>query len=66
MLPVCFDNYFIKLENVHNYNTRQKFRIESMDTGRKALHYICVKIWTNIPLNYRLYSFAKFKKYFNV
>jgi len=28
MLPDSFDNYFIKLENVHSYNTRQKHRNE--------------------------------------
>jgi len=69
-LPVYFDNYFIKLENVHNYDTRKKFRNEyfqsfkATETGRKALHHICVKIWTNVSPNYRNCSFAKFKKYF--
>ena len=28
MLPDFFNNYFTKLDNVHNYNTRQKTRAE--------------------------------------
>ena len=28
MLPNSFNNHFIKLENIHNYNTRQKTRNE--------------------------------------
>jgi len=45
MLPVSFDNNFIKLENVHNYNTRQKFRhdyfqsFKATEIGRKELHH---------------------------
>jgi len=65
MLPDSFDNYFIKLENVHSYNTRQKHRNEYIqsfiqsDAGRKTLHHICLKIWTDIPPDYRHCSFSK-------
>jgi len=72
MLPVSFDNYFIKLENVNSYNTRQKYRYEyfqsfiQSDAGRKTLHHICLKMWTDMSsdFNYRHCSFSKFKKYF--
>jgi len=70
MLPDSFDNYFIKLKNVHSYNTRLKHRnkyfqsfIQS-DAGKKTLYHICLKIWTDIPPDYRHCSFSKFKKYF--
>ena len=33
MLPNSFNNYFIKLENMNNYNTRQKSRIEHFQTS---------------------------------
>ena len=33
MLPNSFNNYFIKLENIHNYNTRQKSRNEYFQTS---------------------------------
>ena len=33
MLPNSFNNYFIKLKNIHNYNTRQKSRNEYFQTS---------------------------------
>ena len=45
MLPMSFNNYFLKFEKVHKYNTRQKIRNEyfqiysRIGRGRKALHY---------------------------
>ena len=41
-----FNNYFTKLDNVHNYNTRQKTRAEvfqysvAFESRRKTLHRI--------------------------
>ena len=31
MLPISFDNYFLKLEKVYKYNTRQKICNEYFD-----------------------------------
>ena len=70
MLPSSFNNYFINLNQVHKYNTRQKFRNEfyqfyvGSESGKKSLQYICLNIWKNIPQEYRHCSFTKFKKYF--
>ena len=44
MLPSFFDSYFIKLDKVHNYNTKQKSRNEfyqsfiGSEIGKKSLH----------------------------
>ena len=41
MLPNSFNNHFIKRENIHNYNARQKTRNEyfqtffGIETGKK-------------------------------
>jgi len=70
MLLNSFNDYFVKLENIHKQNTRQKCRNEYFQpfigtkAGRKSLHHICLNIWSNIPQNYRHCSFVKFKKYF--
>ena len=50
MLPSSFDNYFIKLESIPNYSTRQKtaggffYRPIDSEFGRKRLHHICLKV----------------------
>jgi len=65
MLPNSFNNHFIKLENVHSYNKRQKIRNEYFqcfilsEVGRKTLHHICFNIWSDIPPNYRYCFFFK-------
>ena len=70
MLPNSFNNYFNKLEDIHNYNTRQKSRNEyfqtsfGTETGEKALHYLGLNEWKSIPQEYRQCSFTKFKKIF--
>ena len=69
MLPNSFNNYFIKLENIHSYNTRQKSRNEyfqtsfGTETGEKTLQYLGLNEWKSIPQEYRQCSFAKFKKF---
>ena len=69
MLPNSFNNYFIKLENMHNYNTRQKSRNEYLqtsfgtETGKKTLQDLGLNEWKSIPQEYRQCSFAKFKKF---
>ena len=69
MLLDFFNNYFTKLDNVHNYNTRQKTRAEffqyfvASESRRKALHYIGLKVWKNVPKEFRHFPFPTFKKY---
>ena len=54
MLPDFFNNYIAKLDNVHNYNTRQKTRAEfcqyfvASELRRKILHHIGLKVWKNV------------------
>ena len=70
-LPNSFNNYLLKLDKVHSYNTKQKARnvhfqsFAGLETGRKTLHHICLKLCRDIPQKYRHCSFFKFKKYFN-
>ena len=50
MHPDFFKNYFTKLDNVHNYNTRQKTRAEyfqysvASESRRKIFHDIGLKV----------------------
>ena len=70
MLPTSFNNYFLKLDKVYNYNTWQKTRnvyfqsFVGLETGRNTLHHICLKLWRDIPQTHRHCSFSKFTKYF--
>ena len=70
MLPSSFNNYFIELDKIHNYNTRQKSRNEFYQTyvrtemGSKMLHHVCLNVWKSIPQEIRHCSFLSFKKYF--
>ena len=70
MLPSFFDSYFVKLDKVHNYNTRQKSRNEfyqsfvGSEIGEKSLHHMCLNSWKSIPLEKRHCSFYGFKKHF--
>ena len=74
MLPISFDNYryFLKLEKVHKCNTRQKIRNEYFqiysrtESAKKALHHFCVKVWKEIPLEFRRCTFDRFKKYYKL
>ena len=67
VLPNSFDNYFTKLESIHNHNTRNKaagsFHYHSIDaeSGRKGLQYACFKACKNIPVCHKNSSFY-FKK----
>ena len=68
MLPSSFDNYFIKLESIHNYSTRQKsaggffYRSINSEFGRKRLHRICLKVWESISDEKKNCSFSTFKR----
>ena len=69
LLPPSFNNYFTKLDVIHHYNTRQKGTSEffqpfiASETGKKSLQYIGLKIWKNIPEEFKYCSFSSFKKY---
>ena len=69
MLPDFFNNYFTKLDNVHNYNTRQKTLVKffqysaASESRRKTPHHICIKVSKNVPKKFRHYTFSTFKKY---
>ena len=68
LLPSSFDNYFIKLESIHNYSTRQKtaggffYRPINSKFGRKRLHHICFKVWESISDEKKICSFLTFKR----
>ena len=66
MLSDIFNYYFTKLDNAHNYNTRQKTQAEffASESRRKTLHHIGLKVWKNVPKEFRHCPFPTFKKYF--
>ena len=69
MLPDFFNNYFTKLDNVYNYKTRQITRAEffqysvASESREKTLHHIGLKVWKNVPKEFRHCPFPTFKKY---
>ena len=69
LLPPSFNNYFTKLDVIHHYNTRQKVTSEffqpfiASEAGKKSLQHIGLKIWKNIPEEFKHCSFSSFKKY---
>ena len=72
MLPDFFNNYFTKLDIVHNYNTRQKTPAEffqysvASESRRKILHYIGLKVSKNVAKEFHHCSFPIFRKYFKI
>ena len=70
MLPDFFNNYFTKLDNVHDYNTRQKTRAEffqssvAFESRKKTFHHIDLKVRKNVRNKYHHCTFSTFKKYF--
>ena len=71
-LPLSFDNYFIKLESIHNYRTRQKsaggffYRSINSEFGRKRLHHICLKVWESISVEQKNARFQPFNNVTNL
>ena len=67
MFPDFFNNYFTKLDNVHNYNTRQKTRAEcfqysvASESRRKTLHHIGLKVWKMYRKNFVVAHFQLLK-----
>ena len=69
MRPDFFNNYFTKPDNVHTYNTRQKTQAEffqytvTSKSRRKTLRDNGLKVWKNVPKEFRHNQFLTFKKY---
>ena len=67
MLSDFFNSYFTKLDNVYNYNTRQKTRADffqyfvASESRRKSLHHIGLKLWKNVAKEFRRCPFPTFK-----
>jgi len=67
-LPSVFNHLFIKLDNIHSYNTRQKTSQEyivprrRLATAQNYLAYIGVKIWESLDQNLKAQPFYLFKK----
>ena len=59
MLSDFFNNYFANLDNIYNYNTRQKTSAKffqyfvASESRRKTLHHNGLKVWKNIPKEFR-------------
>ena len=70
MLPESSHSYFTKFDYVHKHLTMQQHRNEYYqfytysESGKKTFHYICLKVWKNIPKEYRHCSFSAFKIYY--
>ena len=65
VLPDFFNNYFTKLGNVYIYNTRQKtraeyFRYVASESRRKTFYRIGLKVWKNVPKEFRHCPFPTF------
>ena len=69
MLLAFFNNCFTKLNNVHNYNTKQKTRTKVFqyfvvsESRRKTLHHIGLKVWKNVPKEFCHCPFPTLEKY---
>ena len=67
-LPEIFNNYFLLLEQIHNYDTRNKcnqnYFLNTIRTnsGKCSIKLCGAKLWTQIPSNLKSSSFHSFKK----
>ena len=68
ILPDYFKNYFVKLETIHHYHTRQKTKQDFFHTfartewGRKIIQRKVLNVWKKISLELKSCSFQKFKQ----
>ena len=54
ILPKIFSNYFLKVNEAHNHNTRFSHNnftlpLKLSNKGLKTLEYIGAKVWSEIP-----------------
>ena len=67
-LPRVFANFFEKVKNRHNYNTRLAIResyslpLVKTNYGQLSLRFIGVKIWNSLNEEYKLLPKSSFKK----
>ena len=68
LLPPVFNDFFIDVHAVHNYNTRlsskKSYYLPKARTnyGLFNIHFLGTKTWNNIDETVKLFSFHKFKK----
>ena len=68
MLPDYFKNYFVILETIHHYHTRQKTKKDFFHTfahtewGRKMIQRKGLNVWKKIPLELKSCLFQKIKQ----
>ena len=67
-LPISFQNYFQKVETIHNKSTRNSLTNDSFFLPRynsrrllQSIRYKGVKIWNSIPLKIRKSTLSLFK-----
>ena len=66
-LPEIFNNYFLFLEQIHNYDTRNKcnqnYFLNTIRTnsGKCSIKFCGAKLWTQIPSNLKSFPFHSFK-----
>ena len=67
-LPEIFNTYFLLLEQIHNYDTRNKcnqnYFLNTIRTnsGKCSIKFCGTKLWTQILSNLKSSSFYSFKK----
>ena len=67
-LPEIFENYFLSLEQKHNYNTRSKSKknyfVDTVQTnfGKNSLKFKRIQLWNKLPSTIKSFSFFRFKK----
>ena len=68
-LHQILENYFLSLDQAHNYNTRSKSNknyfpdFERTNFGKNSLKFKGVQLWNNMPLKLKSFSFFRFKKH---
>ena len=67
-LPEIFENYFLSLEQKHNYNTRSKSKknyfVDTVQTNidKNSLKFKGIQLWNKLPSTIKSFSFFRFKK----
>jgi len=65
-LPKLFEQYFTSIATVHKYKTisatNNNYYLNSINSNmaKKAMQFNGIKLWNNLPLEWREFSFSKF------
>jgi hypothetical protein len=68
LLPITFENFFVHVNEVHNYNTRISSKISYSIPGVRTnyekfnIRFQGVKVWNDIDENLKYLSPSAFKK----